>query len=559
MASQVRPPVVIPAYQPEPRLVAMVDELLGDPDMHIIVVDDGSSVAHAPVFDALAGRPRVHLIRHAVNLGKGQALKTAFNYFLVNFPASSPGVVTADADGQHLVEDIRRVGQSLADKPADLTLGSRQLGGSIPWKSAVGNALTRKVFRGLVGRSLVDTQTGLRGIPRHLLAELLNVAATRYEFELEMLIMAVHRHMDIHELPISVVYEPHNRTTHFNPIVDSLKIYFVFLRFVALSLATAALDFLVFSLAFAAGGSILVSTMTARLFAGTFNFHFARTAVFRSHARTMPEALKYIALVIWLMGLSYLLLMAIVRFTGLPVYAAKVVAETTLFVASFTVQRVLVFGRAEATTTGRTPTDWDAYYARPIRQAAITRRITQRLLLKLMQRHGPASVTSIYELGGANSCFYDAIRTRYPAARYAAIDNNTFGLELLKSRHPDVQLLETVNADVRTLNDTVAQGGIVFSVGLIEHFEPEDTARIIGKHFALAQPGGIVIITFPTPTWLYRTTRSVAEQLGVWRFPDERPLTFEEVASEVDRFGTVVERLVNWPIVLTQGVIVARR
>ena len=559
MAPQARPPVVIPAYQPEPRLIALVDELLADPDLQVIVVDDGSSMAHAGVFEALAERPRVHLLRHAVNLGKGQALKTALNYFLVNFPAASPGVVTADADGQHLVDDIRRVGQSLTERPADLTLGSRQLRGSIPWKSAFGNALTRKVFRRLVGRALVDTQTGLRGIPRRLIPDLLNVPATRYEFELEMLIMAANRHMVIHELPISVVYEPHNRTSHFNPIIDSLKIYFVFLRFVALSLTTAALDFLVFSLAYAAGGSILVSTMTARLFAGTFNFYFARTAVFRSHARTMPEALKYIALVVWLMGLSYMMLMAIVRFTGLPVYVAKVVAETTLFIASFAVQRALVFGRQETTGSGRASTDWDAYYARPIGQAAITRRITQRMLLKLMQRHGPASVTNIYELGGANSCFYDAIRTRYPSAHYSAIDNNTFGLELLKSRHPEAPLLQTVNADVRTMDDTAAEGAIVFSVGLIEHFEPEDTARIIRKHFMLTRPGGIVIITFPTPTWLYRTTRSLAERFGVWRFPDERPLTFEEVAGEVGRLGTVVERLVNWPIVLTQGVIVARR
>jgi SAM-dependent methyltransferase len=176
-----------------------------------------------------------------------------------------------------------------------------------------------------------------------------------------------------------------------------------------------------------------------------------------------------------------------------------------------------------------------------------------------MRRHGPPTVTSIFELGGANSCFYDAIRLRYPAAKYCAIDNNTFGLSLLEARYPNTPLLQTRNADGRTLTDTVADGDIVFSVGLIEHFESEDTARIINKHFTLVRPGGIVIITFPTPTWLYRATRALAEGLGVWRFPDERPLTFDEVAGEVARLGTIVDRLVNWPIVLTQGVIVARR
>jgi putative flippase GtrA len=559
MTDAVAPPVVIPAYQPEPQLVAIVDDLLSDPGLHAIVVDDGSSASHAAIFAALAQRPRVHLLRHAVNLGKGQALKTAFNYFLVTFPAECPGVVTADADGQHLADDIRRVAASLSARPLDLTLGSRQLGGAIPWKSAIGNAMTRRVFRGFVGRSLVDTQTGLRGIPRRLLPDLLPMAAAGYEFELEMLVMAANRRMIIHELPIATVYEANNRTTHFNPLIDSLKIYFVFLRFVALSLVTVALDFLTFSMVYRAGADILISTIAARIVAGTFNFYFARTVVFRSHAATLPQALKYTALVVWLMGLSYLLLTTIVELTGIPVFAAKAIAETTLFVASFAVQRVLVFGAPESSAPTAAATDWNAYYARPIGQAAITRRITQRLLLQLMQRHGPAAVTSICELGGANSCFYDAIRSKYPEARYSAIDNNTYGLTLLKARHPDSPLLHTSNADVRNLADEAAQSDIVFSVGLIEHFAPEDTARIIDKHFMLARPGGIVIITFPTPTWLYRVTRMVAEQLGLWRFPDERPLTFDEVAGEASRLGTIVERLVNWPIVLTQGVIVVRR
>lgn len=559
MTAPVQPPVVIPAYQPEPRLITLVDELLSDPDMQVIVVDDGSSVAHAPVFEAIAQRPRVHLLRHAVNLGKGQALKTAFNHFLVSFPRECPGVVTADADGQHLADDIRRIRAALVARPSDLSLGSRHLSGPVPWKSAFGNSLTRKVFRGFVGRSLADTQTGLRGIPRTLLPDLLHVSAPGYEFELEMLMMAANRRMVMRELPITTIYEANNRTTHFNPIVDSLKIYFVFLRFVVLSLATAALDFLLFSLFYALGASVLVSTISARVFTGTFNFYFARTIVFRSHAATLPQALKYVALVGWLMGLSYLLLTTIVEFTSVPVYLAKVIAESTLFVASFAVQRVLVFGRPEAAPVEATATDWDAYYARPIGQAAVTRRITQHLLLRLMRRHAPASVAGICELGGANSCFYDGIRAQYPTARYEAIDNNSFGLELLRSRHPETPLLRVRDADVRALDDTIPDSDIVFSVGLIEHFQPEDTASIVRRHFLLARPGGIVVITFPTPTWLYRVTRALAELCGVWRFPDERPLTFDEVAGQAARFGTILEQRVNWPIILTQGVIVARR
>ena len=63
---------------------------------------------------------------------------------------------------------------------------------------------------------------------------------------------------------------------------------------------------------------------------------------------------------------------------------------------------------------------------------------------------------------------------------------------------------------------------------------------------------------FPTPTWLYRGTRYIAEQLGMWHFPDERPLRFDEVEDQVRKHGTVVESRINWPIVLTQGIVIAR-
>ena len=67
-----------------------------------------------------------------------------------------------------------------------------------------------------------------------------------------------------------------------------------------------------------------------------------------------------------------------------------------------------------------------------------------------------------------------------------------------------------------------------------------------------------MIITFPTPTWLYRGTRAIAEHLGIWRFPDERPLSFEEVETEIRKHGTILERRINWAIILTQGVVVAK-
>jgi cyclopropane fatty-acyl-phospholipid synthase-like methyltransferase len=99
----------------------------------------------------------------------------------------------------------------------------------------------------------------------------------------------------------------------------------------------------------------------------------------------------------------------------------------------------------------------------------------------------------------------------------------------------------------------------VYSVGLIEHFNVEETARVIQAHFDMLKPGGIALITFPTPTFLYKGTRRLAEKTGQWIFHDERPLSISEVLKTVSLYGTVLHQEIIWPIFLTQGAIVARK
>ncbi len=554
------PVVIVPAYQPDPRLVGLVTALVDDPGQHVIVVDDGSSKEHEPTFNKLAELPRVHLVRHAVNMGKGQALKTAFNHFLTTFDADCAGVVTADADGQHLLDDIRKVRAALERDPAALCLGTRNLRQKIPWKSKVGNTLTRLVFRVLIGRALEDTQTGLRGVPRSFLPELLGVRSSGYEFELDMLVLAVRRRMVIHELPISTVYEDNNRSSHFHPIRDSLKVYFVFLRFLTLSLVTAGLDLVAFTVTYMGSSNILASTAAARVVAGTFNFYVARRLVFRSRGAPQTEFLKYVLLVVCLMAVSYGLLTGLVVFLGLGVFVAKIVAETTLFVASFAVQRVLVFTGHGGSAAPQQPTttDWDAYYDAPIPTARLTRRYTEGQLLDLIQEHVRIENPELCELGGANSCFFDGLRRAFPGSRYLAVDTNARGLGALARRTEGDPLVRTLQQDARTLPAGLVQADVVFSVGLIEHFTPDDTARIVRKHFDCVKPGGLVIITFPTPTWLYRSTRLLAECAGLWRFPDERPLSFEEVLASAAAGREVLARRTLWPLVLTQGLVAVR-
>jgi cyclopropane fatty-acyl-phospholipid synthase-like methyltransferase len=175
-----------------------------------------------------------------------------------------------------------------------------------------------------------------------------------------------------------------------------------------------------------------------------------------------------------------------------------------------------------------------------------------------MRQYNLHPAPSICELGGANSCFYDAVRRSYPDSPYTAVDNNLLGLRLLQQRASAEPRTRTLKYDVTSMPAGIVQADIVFSVGLIEHFTPTQTASVIGQHFSCARPGGLVVITFPTPTLLYRITRRLAEAASVWRFPDERPLLMDEVLAAVARQGAVLSSFINWPVVLTQGVVVAR-
>lgn len=332
--------ILIPAYNPVPSLLDIVRQL--GQRYKVILVDDGSAQEFHPIFADLEALECTTVLRHAINRGKGQALKTGFNHVLTQSPAHI-GVVTADADGQHLPADIDKIAQVLLQDPKALHLGVRQFKGDIPFRSRFGNTLTRGVFKVFSGRSISDTQTGLRGIPTSMLAKFMAIKASRYDFELEMLLNACRDRSRIVETPITTVYENGNATSHFNPIIDSFKIYYVFMRFSALSITTALLDYIVFSIVWLSAGSLLASLASARLVAGTFNFTLARKMVFKSKNKLPREAASYVLLVISLMAVSYGLVQSMTHFLHMNVYVSKLIAEGGLFIASFSLQNLLIF------------------------------------------------------------------------------------------------------------------------------------------------------------------------------------------------------------------------
>ena len=362
--------VLIPAYQPGKALVELARALSAQPFAAIVIVDDGSGPAYRPVFDEAGKVAGVRLLRHATNLGKGAALKTGMRFLMAEFP-SLEGIVTADADGQHHPEDIERVARAFAGQPQAVVLGVRRFQGQVPWRSRFGNWLTRWVLRLGVGQKLSDTQTGLRGIPALLWPRLLDIDANGYEFELEMLLAAHGLGVPVREEPVRTIYEPGNPTSHFNPLVDSMKIYFVLLRFASVSLMTAVLDNLVFYLAYRRTGHILASQILGRVMAVAFNYWMVRRSVFYSRQRHLVVLPQYLMLVLVSGAASYGGIRLLADRFGVYPVAAKLAVETLLFFANFAVQRMLIFRRRTAETQSAGGALWISWAVFLVLAAAI--------------------------------------------------------------------------------------------------------------------------------------------------------------------------------------------
>ncbi len=548
--------IVIPALRPGRELVDLVTRLAAEDFHAIVVVDDGSSPAYARVFDDCCGPTNVHLLRHRTNVGKGAALRSGISCALALLPDCT-GVITADADGQHLAEDILGVADSLARQPERLILGVRQFEGRVPLRSRIGNKFFRVAVHLLAGIKLVDTQTGLRGIPRVLIPHLLGMASDRYEFELDMLLACKHNGCAVVEQPIRTVYLHGNEQSHFNPIRDSMRIGFVLLRFSALSLVTTLVDNLVFYFAFGWLGTVFLAQATGRTAAVLFNYSAARKAVFLSHERHRVLLPRYLFLVIASGLVSYGLIRVICTLLPVSVIVAKISVETLLFFVSFLVQRDFVFTRRRQSGSA---TDWNRYYESTLFTARLARKYTAAVLRSALRRHAGFSASggkTLMELGGGNSCFLDSILKVFRPHAYHVVDTNQHGLCLLRERLGGDRNVLFHEGDVLDLSLDV-RADAVFSVGLVEHFDPLGTRRAILAHFDFLNPGGYAIVSFPTPTFLYRAARLLAEWMGVWRFPDERPLHPEEIIEAICDRGEVVFQKTLWPLVFTQHFMVIR-
>jgi len=346
--------LIIPAYEPDESFILLCKSFK-DNNIETIIVDDGSETEkYGHIFSRIKNNYGFTVIKHAVNLGKGRALKDAFNYCLNSYPKMT-GVITADSDGQHSIEDICRCMNALRENPDKLILGCRNFSEDyIPWKSKFGNQLTKKICKYLCGIEVTDTQTGLRGIPKSFLKVLLETEGERFEYETNMLITAVKGNFDFFEIPIRTIYESKdNHQTHFDPIIDSIKIYKIFgkifLKYVISSFSSCVLDLCVFTilikrLSYNAHAYVVIATIIARIFSGTYNYVINYKLVFNSNKKKLASSSRYLFLVIIQMLFSAILVtIGTYVFPLISATVIKIVIDTLLFFVSYKIQQKYVF------------------------------------------------------------------------------------------------------------------------------------------------------------------------------------------------------------------------
>lgn len=211
--------IIIPAYNESKTIREVVQRALAL-CQHVIVIDDGSIDGTA---DEIADLPVV-LLRNDRNSGKAASLWRGMQYAM-NRGASA--VISLDGDGQHEPEDIPRFLEMARKYPNHIIIGSRLADRrAIPARRYYANRVANFLISWAAGYYIKDSQSGFRLYPASLLRNPKLRVSTTYGFvlESEILIEAARRGVYSLNLPISAIYKPTSRASHFRPVLDIVRI-----------------------------------------------------------------------------------------------------------------------------------------------------------------------------------------------------------------------------------------------------------------------------------------------------------------------------------------------
>jgi len=216
----------IPAYNEEKNIAVIITKLKKIADT-IIVCNDGSNDSTAEIAENMGAI----VINHKKNLGYGAAIKSIFQK---SKEISSDILVTFDADGQHRIEDVKKVVEPIQSGDVDLVIGSRFLDNTkekIPEYRKIGIKIITKITNSTLKEKITDSQSGFRAYSKNLISKL-NISDIGMGISTEILIKASSLNFKIAEVPIVINYDG-DTSTH-NPVSHGTSVLFSTIKYTSI-------------------------------------------------------------------------------------------------------------------------------------------------------------------------------------------------------------------------------------------------------------------------------------------------------------------------------------
>jgi len=209
--------VIVPTYNNAKTLATVLRDVLEYTDQ-LIVVNDGSTDSTIEILKSFS----ISLVSYERNQGKGFAIRSGFKKAI---ELGYDYAVTIDSDGQHFAEDLPKFIDELQSHPNAIIIGARNMDqSSVPGKSSFGNKFSNFWFWVETSLRMPDTQSGFRLYPVKVLQSI-SFVTRKYEFEIEVLVRAAWRGVEVTSVPIKVFYaDKAVRVSHFRPFIDFSRI-----------------------------------------------------------------------------------------------------------------------------------------------------------------------------------------------------------------------------------------------------------------------------------------------------------------------------------------------
>jgi len=330
--------ILIPALNPNRNIINVVKDLNENGLFNIIVVNDGSNEENEQYFEILKNEFNIKVYKHEKNLGKGQALKTGIKTLLNE---NIDGVITVDADGQHLGKDVKKVAEKLGSEKIVFGERSFKKTKNVPFASKIGNCFSSLYLKLLTGIYLEDTQTGLRGIPKKYFELALKIDGDRFDYEMNFLKFICQKKMKIDTVEIETVYE--NRIRNFKIIRDSVIVYKDFFKNIISSTICAIVDILLFYVFIMSMDSIFWANVIARIISGIIDFIINKIWVYNSSNNVSKEAYKYFLLFVGQMFLNSALVTILGIMFEKIIIIIKIIVNIILYLTNFFIKSRYIF------------------------------------------------------------------------------------------------------------------------------------------------------------------------------------------------------------------------